>query len=73
MLLFLEFKMCELSIQPRDFLTDLSNKVLFSDLIWRFCRTSCDDQIRKAMLRTFKKQRSDMENKMTDENRLCTW
>jgi peptide subunit release factor 1 (eRF1) len=41
-------------------LADLSIKELFSDLIWRFCRTSSDDQIRKAMLRTFKKQRSDM-------------
>jgi len=41
-------------------LADLSIKELFSDLIWRFCRTSSDDQIRKSMLRTFKKQRSDM-------------
>jgi hypothetical protein len=38
-------------------LADLSIKELFSDLIWRFCRIS-NDQFRKDMLRTLKKQQS---------------
>lgn len=47
-------------------LADLSIKELFSDLIWRFCRIS-NDQFRKDMLRTLKKQKSDSLRKRVIE------
>ena len=47
-------------------LADLSIKELFSDLIWRFCRIS-NDQFRKDMLRTLKKQKSESLRKRVIE------